>query len=276
MNVTTGSIDPAGDLVPVDPSRGDLTTLARGGALNLAGSITYGFLSFLLVVIVTRGLGKDASGAFFEAVALFIIASNTAELGADTGLVRMIARYRTIDRAHDTRWTLVVALVPVACAGVLLAALGLIFAEPISSIFAQGQSTDAVEPYIRLLALFLPLSAINTVAVAGTRGFGTMLPSVVVDKMAKPLGWCVLSFAVIAAGLGAGAIALAYGLPIGLSFLAALSWLLVLERRSEHRAYGTERQVTRQAACSASSGASRLPAVSPVCSRWRSCGWTPS
>jgi O-antigen/teichoic acid export membrane protein len=222
----------------------DLTRLARGGALNLVGSIAYGILSFLLVVIVTRGLGKDASGAFFEAVALFIIASNTAELGADTGLVRQIARYRALDRAHDTRWTLVVALVPVALAGSILAAVALLAAAPLSAIFAQGQSPEAVEPYIRLLALFLPLSAINTVAIAGTRGYGTMRPSVIVDKIAKPLGWCGLSLAAIAAGLGSGAIALSYGLPIGLSFLAAMSWLLVLERRTEHHAYGTERQVS--------------------------------
>jgi len=156
-----------------DPSR-DLSRLARGGALNLAGSVAYGLLNFVLVIIVTRGLGKDASGVFFEAVALFVIASNTAELGADTGLVRFIARYRTLDRVHDIRWTLVVALVPVAIAGTALALVGLYYAEPLSSLFGSGKDADALVPYVHLLILFLPLSAINTVAIAGTRGFGTM------------------------------------------------------------------------------------------------------
>ena len=151
-------------------SRGDLSTLAKGGALSLAGSIVYGVLSFVLVIIVTRGLGRDASGAFFEAVALFIIASNAAELGADTGLVRMIARYRAIDRAHDTRWTLVVALGPVVLAGTILAAIGLVLAEPLSALFDKGQGGDAVTPYIRLLAIFLPLSAVSTVVDRGDAG----------------------------------------------------------------------------------------------------------
>ena len=222
-----------------DPSR-DLSRLARGGALNLAGSVAYGVLNFVLVIIITRGLGKDASGVFFEAVALFVIASNTAELGADTGLVRMIARYRTLDRVHDIRWTLVVALIPVAIAGVLLAAVGLIYAEPLSSLFGNGKDADALVPYIQLLILFLPLSAINTVAIAGTRGFGTMLPSVTVDKIFKPLGQCVMALAAVLMAAGSGAFALAYGLPIGLSFVAAVSWLLVLERRSERRMHGKE------------------------------------
>jgi O-antigen/teichoic acid export membrane protein len=222
-----------------DPSR-DLSRLARGGALNLAGSVAYGLLNFVLVIIVTRGLGRDASGVFFEAVALFVIASNTAELGADTGLVRFIARYRTLDRVHDIRWTLVVALVPVAIAGTALALIGLYYAEPLSRLFGNGEDPRALEPYVHMLILFLPLSAINTVAIAGTRGFGTMIPSVSVDRIFKPLGQCVMALGAVAFSAGSAAFALAYGLPIGLSFVAAVTWLLVLERRSERRMHGVE------------------------------------
>ncbi len=208
--------------------------------MNLAGSVAYGVLNFVLVIIVTRGVGKDAAGVFFEAVALFVIASNTAELGADTGLVRMIARYRTLDRVHDIRWTLVVALIPVVIAGVGLALIGLVYAQPLSHLFGKGDEAGALEPYIRLLILFLPLSAINTVAISGTRGFGTMIPSVTVDKIFKPLGQCVMALAAVVMAAGSGAFALAYGLPIGLSFVAAVTWLLVLERRSERHMRGRE------------------------------------
>jgi O-antigen/teichoic acid export membrane protein len=217
---------------PDGGGRDDLKTLARGGALNLVGTITYGILNFLLVVIVTQGVGKDLAGVFFEAVALFVIASNAAELGADTGLVRMIARYRTLDRAHDIRWTLRVALGPVAAAGTILAVAGWVFAGPLSSIFDEGTAGDSLVPSIHLLALFLPLSAIYTVATAGTRGFGTMVPSVVIDKIGKPLGQNLLALGAVLAGLGSVALAAAYGIPIGLGFFAAVTWLFVLERRS--------------------------------------------
>ncbi len=227
----------------------DLSRLARGGALNLAGSVGYGLLNFLLVILVTNNLGRDAAGVFFEAVALFVIASNAAELGADTGLVRMIARYRTLDRVHDIRWTLAIAIVPVAIAGTLLAAIGLIYAVPLSRVFGEGMEADDLVPYIRLLALFLPLSAINTVAIAGTRGFGTMIPSVTIDKTFKPLGQCVMMgivfFATAGTTAAAGALALSYGLPIGLSFVAALSSLLVMERRTERGMHDLEATPTR-------------------------------
>ena len=68
--------------------------VARGGSLNFIGAVANGLLQFALVVVVTRSLTRSASGAFFEAIALFLILSNTAELGADTGLTRMIPRYR--------------------------------------------------------------------------------------------------------------------------------------------------------------------------------------
>lgn len=90
----------------------DLRMVARGGSLNFVGALANGLLQFALVVVVTRSLAKSASGAFFEAIALFLILSNTAELGADTGLTRMIPRYRVEGRVADVRRSLSVGLVP--------------------------------------------------------------------------------------------------------------------------------------------------------------------
>src|SRR5262245_1056458 len=101
------------------PHRGDLRSLARGGSLNLVGSVASAVLGALLVVIVSRGFGADkaAANAFFTAVALFTLVFNTAELGADTGLVRFIARLRTLGRTGDIRPTVWVAVLPPLLAG---------------------------------------------------------------------------------------------------------------------------------------------------------------
>src|SRR5262245_17322468 len=74
--------------------RSDLRTLARGGSLSLVGTVVNALLGFVIVVVITRGQGARGAGILFEAIALFTILSNTAELGADTGLVRMIPRHR--------------------------------------------------------------------------------------------------------------------------------------------------------------------------------------
>jgi len=85
----------------------DLEMVARGGSLNFIGAVANGLFQFALVVVVTRALTRNESGAFFEAIALFLILSNTAECGADTGLTRMIPSYRVsgrtclVDRCDD-------------------------------------------------------------------------------------------------------------------------------------------------------------------------------
>ena len=165
----------------------DLRMVARGGSLNFIGALANGLLQFAMVVVVTRALTRSASGAFFEAVALFLILSNTAELGADTGLTRMIPRYRVTGRVADVRRSLSVGLVPSFVGGVVLAAVSFALAGPLAEIFTNHRhaSADAVATYIRVLAVFVPLSSAYTVAIAATRGFGTMLPNALVDRIGK-------------------------------------------------------------------------------------------
>ena len=92
--------------------------VARGGAINLVGALVNGLFQFLLVVAVTRALVRGEAGAFFEAIALFLILSNTCELGADTGLTRMIPRYRVKGRIADVRASLGVGIYPGLIAGI--------------------------------------------------------------------------------------------------------------------------------------------------------------
>ncbi|HYY77800.1 MAG TPA: lipopolysaccharide biosynthesis protein [Actinomycetes bacterium] len=214
---------------------GDLSQLARGGALNLAGAVANGLLSFVLTVVVTRGLRAGGAGAFFEAVALFMILSSIAGLGADAGLSRTIPRYRALGRARDIRRGLAVGMVPVAVAGVVLAACMFAFAPELARVFARRGGTDRLAELTRSLAPFLPVYAVSIAAFAGTRGLGTMRPSALLDKVARPALQPLLVAAVLAAGAGSTAIAVAWGLPFALALAAALAWLAVLARRAERR-----------------------------------------
>jgi O-antigen/teichoic acid export membrane protein len=213
-------------------SRRDLSALARGGALNLVGGAADAILGFLLVLVVTRGLGPEAAGPFFVAVALFKILSNTAELGADTGLMRMIPRYRVLGRIHDVRRSLVVGLGPVVLVATVLGTVAFALGPQLSRVLSRGDPGQ-ISPYIRLLAPFLPLSAVLTVSLAATRGFGTMLPAVAVDRIGRAGLQPLLVFLAIASGLGTGAIALAWAVPMGIGMVAAVAWLLRLLDRAE-------------------------------------------
>ena len=81
--------------------------------MTLFGSVASSVLGFVLTLLVTHGLRATGAGILFEAIALFTIVSNIAELGADTGLVRQVASDRATGRVGELRPLLRVALWPV-------------------------------------------------------------------------------------------------------------------------------------------------------------------
>jgi O-antigen/teichoic acid export membrane protein len=226
---------PPGGAPGGDPAQRDLTTLARGGALNLVGAVATGVFHFALVVVVTRALKAGGTGAFFEAVALLLILSSAAALGADVGLSRMVPRYRALGRIRDLRRGILVGLWPVLLAGSVLAALVFAFAPELGRAFSGHQETARLTGFIRAFAPFLPVCALSLAVFAATRGFGTMRPSVLLDKVARPALQPLLVLAAVLTGAGTTAIALAYVGPYLPALVVGLLWLGGLLRRVERR-----------------------------------------
>jgi O-antigen/teichoic acid export membrane protein len=215
----------------LEATRDDLTTVARGGLLNLVGVVTNTVFNFMLVVIVTRGLGGTATGIFFESIALFHIAATAAQWGADVGAVRTIPRYRTLGRLADVRHSIRAALVPPFVVGVVFAAALFYLAAPLGALLTNGAHGEDLTPALRALAPFLPISTAYIVSLAVTRGFGTMVPTNLIDKMGKALAQPALVFFVIVAGFSGAALAVAWAIPFALGLAAALVWSRVLLRR---------------------------------------------
>src|SRR6266540_1195238 len=219
----------------VHGSRADLARLARGGLLNLGGALASGVFAFLFVLILIRGLRASRAGVFFEAIALFSIVANAAQLGGDDGLVRFISRFRVEGRIRDLRTTLMVSLWPIVAIGSLFAVALFAFAPELSRVFVHGKGLhqDALASYIRILAPFIPVAAVEAAVFSATRGFGTMTPSVVLDNVGRSAVRLPLAALVIAAGLGSVALALSWAVPILVAVLLGLAWLVSLLREAE-------------------------------------------
>ena len=158
--------------------RSDLATLARGGTLTLAGSVASSLLGFALVVVIARGFHQArVAGVLFEVIALFMIISNTTELGADTGLVRMVAGYRATSRSRDLRPTLSLALWPVLLLSSAVAVLVYVFAPQLATVVIHGGSRVTAVRYIRVFAPFLPMASATTVILSGTGGSARWSPT---------------------------------------------------------------------------------------------------
>jgi O-antigen/teichoic acid export membrane protein len=218
-----------------------LNEVARGGVLNLAGAGVAGLSTVVLTVIITRSFSQAAAGAFFTAMSLFLIVEAVASLGAATGTVYFIARLRSLGQQHRVPEVLRTAIRPVAIVSVIAAVALVLLAAPAARLLTGGQLGHAgarpaeVAAELRFLAVALPFAAILDTLLGATRGYRSMGPTVLVDRIGRP----VLQLAGVAAVAAAGSVALLAPL-WALPYLpaACLVWLWL--RRIQQRQLRSE------------------------------------
>lgn len=208
----------------------DLETLARGGSLSFFGSAIGAALAMALLLVITWGLGADEAGAFFEAMALFNIVIIAVTFGADTGLLRFTSRFMALDEKQNVPRLLGIGIVPIVAAGMVAAAVGLMLAETLGTLLGDETHAATIASYIRILAIFVPVGALNLAVMGATRGYETMVPTVVAERIGRPAAQLALVGTVVLAGVGAGALATAWALGFALSLAAGLAWLRTLAK----------------------------------------------
>ncbi|BCY05680.1 lipopolysaccharide biosynthesis protein [Actinoplanes sp. L3-i22] len=200
--MTAGSLtDPAppGADPAATPGRGTRGA-ARGGLANMAGSALAGGTGVLVTWVVARRLGQAEAGAFFSATAAFVLAGGLAKLGTNTGLVYWPARLRATGRSHLLGACLRTGLVPVLVFSLILATVVWTAAPEIARLTAH--EAPGIVVGLRVLAVFVPLQALTDVLLTVTRGYRSMRPTVLLDRILRS---CLQLLAVGAAGLFAAA-----------------------------------------------------------------------
>jgi O-antigen/teichoic acid export membrane protein len=214
----------------------ELRRLARGGTLNLVGFIVSGVFAFVLAIIVTRLVGPRGAGVFFAAVAVFTIVSNVMELGADTGVVRSVARLREQGRVADLPRLVRIATIPAAVVATLAGLATVVWAVPIADVLSRSAPQE-VAVYLRIVGWFIPAATVATIMLAATRGFGTMRPFVAIQSIAVPAVKPLLILFAAIGGISATGIALGWAIPEGLALIAAaavLARMIKTARATEH------------------------------------------
>jgi O-antigen/teichoic acid export membrane protein len=189
---------------------GRLAEVARGGLLNLVGAAVAGLGTVALTVIIARTFSKAAAGAFFTAMSLFLIVEAVASLGAATGTVYFIARLRALGQDHRIPEVMRTATRPVAVVSVTAAVILFLLADPVARLLVDGQLGQAgatpavVTGELRALAIALPFAVMLDVLLGASRGYRVMGPTVMVDRIGRP----VLQLAGIGVAAVAGSAAL--------------------------------------------------------------------
>lgn len=176
-------------------------------------------MGMVLSVVVGRELGDDGAGIFFSTVAAFTIASNVLELGADTGLVRMLSRYVALGRLADIRRTVVIAITPVVAVGAA-ALVGLWFLAP--TIFSGSKDAESVIPLFRAILPLTLAASLLLVVLGGTRGLGSVTPFTLIWNVAVPMSRPILiGLVIIVGGYGIEAAMTAWAWPLAPALLIA-------------------------------------------------------
>lgn len=180
----------------------DITGLARRGLMSLGGSAVSAIVNLLVIVVVTRGVGQSIAGQLFSATSLFVVLESVGALGTATGLVYFIARVRA-----QNRQSLVASLIGRALRVVVPFAIcmggGLfVLADPLKGLMGADTGDNLAALFIRLIAIFLPCAIVYDALIAATQGFHTMTPTVVLERLARPISQLVLLLAATMLGLG--------------------------------------------------------------------------
>ena len=201
--------------------------LGRNNRLSLIGSVVNGAVGFLVIFVLSRGLGTEGSGVVFVAAAVFNIFMQTAVIGTDASLVRFIAQDRKAGRLASIAPLLRAAIKPVLIIGILLGVLVGVFAEPIGEVFNRedGPANADVTAAIRIVAVVFPVGAIAMSLLAATRGFGQLRTTALANQIARPLVQLVAVTLVALSGAGPVAATAAWIGPVIIPAIAAGTWL---------------------------------------------------
>lgn len=212
----------------------ELRILSRGSSFGLIGQCSNLVLAFCFSLVVSRLFHAQGTGTFFEALAIFIIASNVSDLGADDGLAWAVPRLRAEQRTADVRRLLPIAFVPVLVVSSCLALALFCLAAPIAHLFTHGVRASHLGSFIRILAPFIPVAALVQVVLPGTRGFDRVWPLAGIWLFLTPFLRVLLLPALVVAGMGVIAVAYSWAIPTLLGGVA-LVWVLWRLADQEHK-----------------------------------------
>jgi len=224
--------------------------LARGGALNFAGTLVGAVAGIGLVVLVTNTVTRELAGMLFAATSLFLVLGAIAMLGSDAGLAHAIQRHLVAGRPDHARATIGIALRAVVALSTVVAIVIWVCAPWAAPLVADADP-GAATGMLRVLAAALPVATAYDTLLIATLAYGTARPNVLIEKLGRLPGQVLLVLAVIlldtAFGgvgwfphLGPVGLAIAWSAPYLFGLVAVSMWCRRIALRAGRRPTGTD------------------------------------
>ena len=181
--------------------------------LGLLGAGVSAGAGVVVALILTRVLPAAEAGTFFVVTSVFLLCQTVAKLGTNTSLVYFISRFRSLDVPERIRGCLRTAFGPVLGVSLLMSVAMFAAAPWLIDALLGGPSNQA-QTALRVLAVMVPVASVADAAVSATRGFDTMVPTVVLDRVGRSLLQVLaVALAVLLGWEAAGILVAAWALP---------------------------------------------------------------
>lgn len=198
--------------------RHDTRDLSRGAGFGVAGSLLGRGLSFLTQVLVGRGLGPAAFGAFGLGWTLFRLGALVAPLGLHLGVLRFGSA--SPGEGGEAPRGLLRRAAGLALLGGLASSGLLVALAP--WLEARVFGIEGLAGVLVAFAAALPLVALLTVLAAGARAVRRIALAVSVEQVLQPLAFLALGAAALAAWRSPAAVAWGHFGSYALAAVAAL------------------------------------------------------
>ena len=179
----------------------DVGTVAKGGAIQIAGQISDRGLAFFYGAAALEILGTSGFGLYRQVTQVLTLAAQLGLAGFNYAAMRFITLARAQKRHTEVRGIARVALTAAAIGSAIVVAAVLLGAEPLARSFAD--SDKDVSTFARLLRIgapYIPLFALMQVLRYCTQAYKTMVPSVVAGSIVKPGARFLIGVAFLFAG----------------------------------------------------------------------------
>jgi O-antigen/teichoic acid export membrane protein len=185
----------------------------------------------VLVLAVTRGVERSAAGVVFTVTSAFLLVETIVRLGTDGGVVHFVATALGRGQRQQVADVIWASLVPVLGAAVLGGGIAILVT--LAVIGSLNVDTAAVHTrwVAATVALTLPFAAVHDLATAATRGLGSSRPTVVVERVARPVLQLVGVIAAVLFHAGPRGLVLGWLAPYVVVAPWTVLWLARLLRR---------------------------------------------
>ena len=203
-------------------SRSDVRTVAKGGAVQIAGQISQRGLSFIFNAIALRVIGRSLFGIYRQLVQLFAIAAQIGLAGFNFAAMRFITLARAQGNPGGVRGAARIAVVGTTVASVLVAAAMIVGADPVARVFADRESqVPQFVDLLRIGAIYVPLFALLQVLRYCTQAYKTMVPSVIAGNVIQPAARFMVGIVVLLAGYEVAGLVTTLNVSVAIAAVAA-------------------------------------------------------